>query len=576
MYTPIKTLSNGFFNNFNGIIQIRECFKACMYLTTIPDKIFEKLQASDINGCFSGCTSLTTIPNNLFNYLPGLTDITYAFSGCTSLQSIPEDLIQNSNITAFDGLFNGCTSLTGLTPKWEDGKELWEKEGTTGTDCFTGCTKLYNYPLIPEDWGGIQENYLVYQNAGPGSSIKIINDYSYVDSIRIIEGYQLYNIDMSNFNGYYITNTPYRYVYAEITVSDVPFTSIMFSGCTDLLKIPSKLYDSASGSLSMIIGDFEGCTNLRVIGKDLFASCTSLSDVGSIFDSCTSLKYIPSDLFRYNTSMQNFNSAFKNCTSLISSTPVDSNGNKLWQRNASNGYIDNIDGTDCFSGCENLLDWEEIPDDWKGQKSSTKHITLYPYAYYSDTSEYKTCLGLGLDPTSSSEIDNTIILVIRCNYGTNALSFTKNIQNLTQSNPTIVFEDIPIFYQGKYISGLKITVANTDIYTLDSIKKYTLHYDITLNNGNLFITQRKSGLPLLEDNPVDLVNPALDEIVVEFSNEKNVNHILTGTFTQTSGSFKLNMVFTGNQANIDLITYTPSTVSCLYSSNPTVSLIIKS
>lgn len=126
--TKIKSIANGFLNNFTDIIDIRGIFSSCDKLITVPEDIISKFtNLESVMGMFSMCTSLETIPEKIF--------------------------INNTKLSNFTTCFYHCYNLTGNIPLYYNGKLLYESNAE-GSSCFEGCTNLNGYENIPTYWGG--------------------------------------------------------------------------------------------------------------------------------------------------------------------------------------------------------------------------------------------------------------------------------------------------------------------------------------------------------------------------------------------------------------------------------------
>lgn len=101
--------------------------------------------------------------------------------------------------------------------------------------------------------------------------------------------------------------------------------------------------------------------SIKTLPNDLFVGCPRIQNASGLCQNCSELTSIPPNLFSDYPSESvtlNLNYAFFGCVNLTGSTPVDSQGRKLWERG-------NIIGNNCFYGCKNLADYDEIPDNWK-------------------------------------------------------------------------------------------------------------------------------------------------------------------------------------------------------------------
>ena len=105
-------------------------------------------------------SKIRSLPEDYWNGLDKARAAHYFCASCNLLVSIPGTLFSNAkSLLLMEHMFDGCTDLTGTTPKTAEGYEFWERAGkpgypstTTGTGCFKGCTKLTNYSEIPSNW----------------------------------------------------------------------------------------------------------------------------------------------------------------------------------------------------------------------------------------------------------------------------------------------------------------------------------------------------------------------------------------------------------------------------------------
>lgn len=162
---PNITSFNGTFYNCSGltgnipknlfadsqkVLSFQSVFNNCTGLTgSIPVELFSECQsASQFYQAFYNCSGLTgSIPAGLFDNCERITNFQSTFQNCSGLTEIPTTLFDNCiRATNFYRAFFYCTSLTGEAP------ELWNMDGTSGTQCFRNCTLLTNYESIPTNW----------------------------------------------------------------------------------------------------------------------------------------------------------------------------------------------------------------------------------------------------------------------------------------------------------------------------------------------------------------------------------------------------------------------------------------
>lgn len=140
--------------------------------------------------------------------------------------------------------------------------------------------------------------------------------------------------------------------------------SNMFGQCKNLKTVPAKLFHNVhfrgltSGG-TLIRPDlqayFTGCTSLKSVPDGLFDNpwLEDCYNIQSLFAGCSALEDFPDDLFSGMLDVTNCVQAFENCKSITKRVP------ELW-----NSYP-NANGTQCFRGCINAENYEDIPAEWK-------------------------------------------------------------------------------------------------------------------------------------------------------------------------------------------------------------------
>ena len=104
------------------------------------------------------------------------------------------------------------------------------------------------------------------------------------------------------------------------------------------------------------------CTNLRKIASPNENSFKNVTSFYETFYSCTGLTGIPPDLFASCPKVTNFMYTFAGCINLTGNAP------ELWTRgnnSAENYYRGEPDGNYCFGGCNQLSNYDLIPNYWK-------------------------------------------------------------------------------------------------------------------------------------------------------------------------------------------------------------------
>ena len=138
---------------------------------------------------------------------------------------------------------------------------------------------------------------------------------------------------------------------------DVTSFSGTFSECSSLQSIPERLFTNCP-NVTDFDGTFEVCTGLTSIPERLFANCPNVTDFDGTFKQCIGLTSIPINLFDNCLNATRFYGTFEGCVNLKGKS-ID-----LWNRNTE--YVnENRGGNGCYRWCENLEDYNSIPDYWK-------------------------------------------------------------------------------------------------------------------------------------------------------------------------------------------------------------------
>lgn len=161
---------------------VTNLLKGCTSLVEIPAGLLKPANfpnATSIMSLAEGCTALTTIPSDLFKNMPKVTKYQYAFEGCTGLTMIAAGLFDNvpTNITAFSGIFTGCTGLTDFNQIFANNPGLTDigKRGALNT-AFSGCTNLTGQGVpLTSSLGGAT-------NAGLFRNCTKLSDYASIPS----------------------------------------------------------------------------------------------------------------------------------------------------------------------------------------------------------------------------------------------------------------------------------------------------------------------------------------------------------------------------------------------------------
>ena len=242
-------------------------------------------------------------------------------------------------------------------------------DGTTGIDgTLTGRTGI---EVASIDKIYIAENESImhtYSEKNKEYVVTITGKCTFIDSLvykctkeKIIEILQWGETGLEDICLRACTNLRKIASPTENSFTNLQDFSSTFLNCTSLTSIPEDLFANCP-NVQSFEGTFQGCTNLTSIPKDLFANCPNVESFMRTFYECTSLTSIPENLFANCPNVESFRETFRGCTNLTGN-PIP-----LWERvenGSSNGYIGIPKGNACYYRCENLNDYNNIPDYWR-------------------------------------------------------------------------------------------------------------------------------------------------------------------------------------------------------------------
>lgn len=411
----LTTISDGFFNRFISISNINNLFGSCDELTTIPSNLFEKCKnITSIDGTFSNCYSLTNIPGKLFKSIgnslqilngvfqgchnliipedlfEGCTEITQlesVFYGCENMEKIPRNLLKDLHkLTDVYLLFSQCRKLKTIAPLSPNNVELYLDTAISGAECFFNCDLMYDYGLIPAEWGGTTNKYYCSFKRNLEKTYIQLFTNSVPDYIQAVV---IYNTSYQLLNEYEYPNIPLQYSTTEERIivciafnSTDNVTDLFYN--TDIYVINGDIFKPLHASLTIASGCFDQCYSLTSISGSentstgsveyVFDGCSALlTDVSRCFQDNSSLQVLPGRLFSKNTQITDFSNCFNECTSLTGNAP-NNDGIRYWQREGKEGYPQTITGTGCFTNCTGLVQYKngQIPAPWGGPVSTTK------------------------------------------------------------------------------------------------------------------------------------------------------------------------------------------------------------
>lgn len=421
--TSVKHLQSGIFEGLAGAKTIGAVFQSCEQLTSIEEGVFDGLDAAkSFRYCFADCTALREIPEGLLRGLTKAYEFTYMFHN-TALESVPAGLFKDArdySSADFTYMFSECPNLktvpAGLfdtfTKVTSPGyKYLFEYSGietipaglfAKSTSCSSGFESVFeNCANLKTIEGSIfptssSVSTLAYAFCNctmletipadlfkplAASTTKFTATFAGCSSLRELPA-ELFsaNAKAKQFSETFADCTALESLPEGLLAGCSAITNAkgMFHGCTALTSLPADLF-AACPAITSFEKTFAECSSLRELPAELFSAIgtkTSSITFASCFEACTALESIPASLFDTVRRINYINNCFSGCTSLTGESPytvlTDAEGNErkvhLYERERGtdfpNAPVSASSHAGCFTGCEGLTDYANIPADW--------------------------------------------------------------------------------------------------------------------------------------------------------------------------------------------------------------------
>ena len=419
---------------------ISEFYPNKNFETIITVKLIMNNNITDFNYMFSGCSSLSSISDISKWNTKNIITMKWMFFGCKSLESIPDisnwDIL---NVTDIQFMFAGCKALTSLPEisKWNT------KNITNMSGLFSECSALISLPDISK-WD-------------LSKVININNIFSFCKLLRSLP-------DISNWDTKNVKNMSYIFHeclfllslpdISKWNTSNVTNMSYMFSKCISISLLP----DISKWEIKNVIDIsfmFSECLLLSNIPDISQWDTSNILDMNSLFLKCSLLTSLP-DLSKWNTyKVTNMSNMFSKCSSLKLLPDISK-----W--NTSNV----ISMVRMFSDCTSLI--------------SFPNISLWDYSRVEDKSFMFS--GCQHDFLKEKLFENDYNIILNNNIKSNNNEIFKfNKKNIIRN------ENL------KFIPQLEIKFNNVNIITKKLIKDLKEEIKNLLKEDNFSIIEIKKG-----------------------------------------------------------------------------------
>ena len=381
--TSLTTIPQGLFNSCPNAASFSGAFGGCSVLKCIPQGLFDSCtKIKSFEGTFNDCSSLTTIPTGLFDNCPQVTTFHYTFSGCKALMEIPAGLFDNCpQVTSFVHTFEKCVALTAIpTGLFDNCPNATDFRGT-----FGNC---YNIAIIPQGLFKKNTKVTTFGYTFIKTAITEIPKGLF-DNCHLVENFgetfrgcvKIDKIPEGLFDSC-LKVTDFSFAFSNTKITSIPkglfdncpnVTSFYgtFIGCSNIAEIPTGLFDNCSEVIDFS-HTFSYCSNITEIPTGLFDKCTKVTSFGYCFNECSNLTTVPASIFDKCKKVNNFTKTFFLCGNIENESPYTMIDNKkvhLYERNLYPELFTTPTAYEnAFRTCAKLIDYNEIPYTWGGEK----------------------------------------------------------------------------------------------------------------------------------------------------------------------------------------------------------------
>ena len=378
MFFGCSRLTNLDLSNFNtaNVTDMENMFSWCSGLTSLNLGNFNTANVTNMSWMFYKCSALTSLDVSNFN-TDKVTEMSSMFSGCSSLKTIfcnDAWTCETSN-----GMFNGCTSLTGAISYDNSKTDVTYANPTTGyftekvkdvyavlSEDNTVLTFYYDYSMISRGGmnvgpftTGFDSNWNWSVDSGwygnRESITTAVFDASFADcTILTSTAYWFYGCKnltiitgISNMKTDNVTDMGYMFcgcsALTSLDVSNFNTANVtnmggIFSGCSTLTSLDVSKFNTAK--VTSMYGMFKGCSALTSLDVSNF-NTAKVTDMSNMFDGCSGLTSL--DLSNFNTAnVTDMGHMFTYCSGLTS----------LNVSNFNTANVTNMNGM--FSSCHSL------------------------------------------------------------------------------------------------------------------------------------------------------------------------------------------------------------------------------
>ena len=255
-------------------------FYDLLNVTSIDIDIINTSNVTSMNGMFNNCKSLISLDLRNFD-TSNVVNMNYMFAKCNSLTSLNVSSFDTSNVTDMGNMFYDCSSLTSLNLSNFNTSKVINMIGM-----FDWCSKLQTLNL---------SNFNT-------SNVTSMNDMFY-------NCFSLTSLIVNNFD-----------------TGKVQSMKSMFWKCSSLTSLDLSSFDTSN--VTNMSGMFTGCRLLTTLDLSSF-NTSNVTSMEYMFWGCTDLKSIYTSNNFITTNVINSNEMFINSTKLVGGAGTTYNENKV-------------------------------------------------------------------------------------------------------------------------------------------------------------------------------------------------------------------------------------------------------
>ena len=247
----------------------------CIENGTWDASVIDTSNVTNMDSMFNGCTSLQSLDLSGWN-TSNVTDMYYMFSGCTSLQTLDVSGFDTSNVTKMGYMFNNCKTLQTLDVSGFDTSNVTNAQGMY--NMFSSCNVLKSVgDLSGWDTSNVMNMGGMFSNCTSLQTLDVSGfDTSNVTNMAnmFIGCKTLQTLDVSGFDTSNVTNM--GYMFYNLTVQQLDLTNFNASKVTSISTMSknstTQSYVGGRTIDEVITNDIKILNGLKISTSDILSN----------------------------------------------------------------------------------------------------------------------------------------------------------------------------------------------------------------------------------------------------------------------------------------------------------------